>query len=959
MNPPKEGVMASNPIAELSRSGQSVWYDQMERKLLTSGTLLRMIEEDDLRGLTSNPTIFEKAIAGSDDYDVALEKLAATGKNRDEILETLMVADIGDAADIFRPVHDRTGRLDGFVSIEVRPGLAADTAGSISEAKKLWKLLGRPNVMIKIPATPEGIPAIEEVIASGINVNITLIFSREVYRQVIEAYLRGLERRVKNNESIDHIQSVASFFVSRIDAAVEKLLETEAAKATDLSRRRDLESLQGAIAIANAKMAYQLFKEVFHSPRFEALRKRGANAQRPLWASTGTKNPKYSDVLYVEQLIGSQTVNTVPPATYGAFKDHGKVKMTIETNLETAKSQLELLEQLGISLDEVTRKLTADGVKSFAQSFDSLVTTIDARRVDVLRKFSRRHVYRLGKHTAAFSEASAKVQKDQTISRIVKKDASLWKSEPEYQKLISNSLGWLKVAESVRAGLGELTSFAESIRGQFDRIVVLGMGGSSLCSEVMRRSVARRTGYPELMVLDSTDPAAVRAIERHEISRSLFMVASKSGGTTEPQMFHRYFYARVREKKGDRAGDNFIAVTDPGTQLESEAKRDRFRRIFLNPPDIGGRYSALSWFGMVPAAVAGFDVQTLLERAIDAFVVCQSTEVDANPGARLGAVLAGLAQRGLDKLTVVAGPPFDSVGLWIEQLVAESTGKEGKGIVPLAAEPLLAPQHYGQDRLFVWIHGRESFEDGETRSKLEALERAGHPIIEHQLESPLDLGEEFFIWEFATAVAGALMGINPFDQPNVQESKDNTKRLLEEFRSKGALPQQPRSAAADGIEVYGSSDGARSPEDALAKQLASIRSGDYVALMEFVAEDPKYDRVIASIREELMKAFRVATTSGYGPRFLHSTGQLHKGGPDKGVFIQITAAPAEDVAIPGELFSFGILEQAQALGDFQSLTSRGRRVLRFHFTRDAESGLRKMLAMVQAAAPAPSGAGSR
>lgn len=951
--------MASNPIADLSKSGQSVWYDQMERKLLTSGNLRRMIDEDDLRGLTSNPTIFEKAIAGSDDYDQALEKLAAAGKNRDEILEALMVSDIGDAADVFRGVHDRTGGLDGFVSIEVRPGLASDTAGTISEAKKLFKLLARPNVMIKIPATPEGIPAIEEATASGINVNITLIFSREVYRQVIEAYLRGLERRVRNNEPIDRIQSVASFFVSRIDSAVDKLLEAEAAKTTDQSRRKDLESLQGTIAVANAKMAYQLFNEEFHSPRFEALRKRGANVQRPLWASTGTKNPKYSDVLYLEQLIGPQSVNTVPPATYDAFKDHGKVKMAIETNLEAARSQLELLESLGISLDEVTRKLTADGVKSFSQSFDSLVTTIDARRVDVLRKFSRRHIFRLGKHAASVSDANARLQKDQTISRIVKKDATLWKSEPEHQKIISNSLGWLKVSAAVKADLGELTSFAESVKGHFDRIVVLGMGGSSLCSEVMRRSMARKPGYPQLMVLDSTDPAAVRSMARHDVSRSLFMVASKSGGTTEPQMFHRYFYARVREEKGDRAGENFIAVTDPGTQLESEAKRDGFRRVFLNPADIGGRYSALSWFGMVPAAMAGFDVGTLLDHAIEASVACQSTEVEANPGARLGAVMAALALRGVDKLTVVADPPFDSVGLWIEQLVAESTGKEGKGIIPLATEPLLAPQHYGQDRLFVWVHGKGSFEEGETRSRLDALEKAGHPVIEHQLESPLDLGEEFFIWEFATAVAGALLEINPFDQPNVQESKDNTRRLLDEFKSKGSLPQQPRIAAGDGIEVYGAAASARSPEEAMARHLAQIRSGDYVGLMEFVAEDPKYDLVIASIREELMKAFRVATTSGYGPRFLHSTGQLHKGGPDKGVFLQITATPSEDVVIPGEPFSFGVLQQAQALGDDQSLTSRKRRVLRFHFTGDVESGLRKMLSMVQAAAPAHSAAGSR
>jgi transaldolase/glucose-6-phosphate isomerase len=372
--------MPENPLVDLARAGQSVWYDQMERALLTTGALKKMIEEDDLRGLTSNPTIFEKAIGGSDDYNEDLHALAEKQKSRDEIFEALVLDDIGKAADVFRPVYDRTGGGDGFVSIEVSPDLADDTAGTAAEAARLWKALGRPNVMVKIPATPAGIPAIEQSIAAGININITLIFSRSVYEQVIDAYLRGLERRAAANQPVDRIASVASFFVSRIDTAIDKQIDARIAASSDEREKKELASLKGKAAIANAKLAYELFQKRFGDPRFEALRARGARVQRPLWASTGTKNPEYSDVLYVENLIGPDTVNTVPPATYNAFKDHGKVSRTIDRDLEQAREVLAKIERAGISLEETTRQLTVDGVKSFAGSFRSLLETIDARR---------------------------------------------------------------------------------------------------------------------------------------------------------------------------------------------------------------------------------------------------------------------------------------------------------------------------------------------------------------------------------------------------------------------------------------------------------------------------------------------------------------------------------------------------------------------------------------------------
>jgi transaldolase/glucose-6-phosphate isomerase len=921
----------SNPLAELAKVGQSVWYDQMERKLITTGQLKKMIEQDDLRGMTSNPTIFEKAIAGSEDYDAQLRELASQNKSRDEIYDELVLKDISDAADIFRPVHDRTDGTDGFISIEVSPTLANDTQGTIAEAKRLFGRLKRPNVMVKIPGTPAGIPAIEESLFNGVNINITLLFSNDVYGQVMEAYLRGLERRVEKNLPIDKIRSVASFFVSRIDTQADKQIEEKMKQTGD----RELESLLGKVAIANARLAYQQFKQIFNSERFKKLKAKGARVQRPLWASTGTKNPKYSDVLYVESLIARDTVNTLPPATYDAFKDHGKVRVTIEDNLDEAREVLRKFEAKGFSLKKITDQLTLEGVKSFEGSFISLNAVLEARRDAVTRGLDDRQTEHLGPHQAAVDAAIARIEKEKFVERIWKKDATLWKTDEAHQKIISNALGWLTVADQMLKNVKDLRAFAESVRRDFDAIVVLGMGGSSLCSEVTRRVFGKKDGYPELLVLDSTVPEAIRALEsRLKLDRTLFMVASKSGTTTEPLMFHHYFYDRVKSVKGDRAGENFIAVTDPDTQLKRDAERDKFRKIFINPADIGGRYSALSYFGMVPAAISGVDVETLLDRAVHAAHVAIVPSPRKNPAAMLGAVMGAMASQGRDKLTLITPAPLDTLGLWIEQLVAESTGKEGKGILPVAGEPLLDVRDYGKDRVFVAVRLRGS----DDVRRLKELSDAGHPVVDQVLADPLDLGEIFFTWEFATAVAGALLGIDAFDQPNVQESKDNTKKLLEEYKSTGKMTTSASQVNPD--------------DPAVARLLSEVKPGDYIALTEYFGETPKRDKLIAEIRETIARSLHVATTTGYGPRFLHSTGQLHKGGPANGVFLQLTGGPGVDVPIPGEKFTFGVLVRAQAIGDFQSLASRKRRAISITLGEDVDRGLEKLAQTVKNAVAA-------
>jgi transaldolase/glucose-6-phosphate isomerase len=913
----------SNPLAQLPKVGQSVWYDQTDRQLIATGRLRKMIDEDDLRGMTSNPTIFEKAISGSEDYDTQLRTLASQGKTRDDIYDELVIEDIGNAADVFESVHAKTGGEDGFVSLEVSPLLAQKTSETVSEAKRLFARLARPNVMIKIPATAEGIPAIEQSIAAGVNINVTLIFSNDVYAEVIEAYLRGLEQRAAQGLDIGHIASVASFFVSRIDSAADKLIEAK--------RKEDpsVEPLLGKIAIANAKMAYQLFRRVFTSDRFLKLRDKGARVQRPLWASTGTKNPKYSDVLYVESLIGPDTVNTVPPATFDAFRDHGRVELTIEQGVEDARRTLALFEEKGFSLDAITAKLTADGIKSFNESFEQLMQTIEARRDAVVRGLPDR----LTLHNIDVDEAIAGAEKQKIVSRIWARESALWHSDEAHRKIIDNALGWISVPEQMARSAKDLVATAESLRRGFAHVVVLGMGGSSLCAEVVLRTFARREGYPELLVLDSTVPEAVAALEAQiDVATTLFIVASKSGTTTEPMMFHRYFYDRVKAVKGDRAGENFIAVTDPNTQLVADAGRDQFRHTFLNPADIGGRYSALSYFGLVPMALIGVDVVTLLDRAVHAAHLSTLPQIKKNPAALLGVVLGAMVQQGRDKLTLITPRPLDTLGLWIEQLIAESTGKEGKGIVPVAGEPALAASEYGDDRLFVAV--RMPSAPGHTpedTAHLHALDAAGLPLVDLVLEDPLDLGEVFYAWEFATAVAGAMIGVNPFDQPNVQESKDNTKRLLEEYSTSGSM-----TAKASGPRI------SVSDADAIAGLLSKVKRGDYVALTQYFGETTSRDARLAEIRETLARMLHVATTSGYGPRFLHSTGQLHKGGGDNGVFLQLTGGAARDLPLPGEKFTFGVLARAQAIGDYESLVTRGRRALSIDLGEDIDSGLAQL-----------------
>ena len=554
----------------------------------------------------------------------------------------------------------------------------------------------------------------------------------------------------------------------------------------------------------------------------------------------------------------------------------------------------------------------------------------------------------------------ARLDEQRFCQRLWERDPSLWKSEPEHQRIIKNALGWLTVPSAMLRQVDDILRFVDEVRNAgFKHAVVLGMGGSSLCPDVCRATFGTAPGFLELHVLDSTVPASVARIEKSvDVTETLFVVSSKSGSTAETMSFYKYFFDRVGSLRGERAGENFVAITDPGTSLEKLALEWRFRRVFHGQPDIGGRYSALSNFGMVPAALAGVDVRALLARAEEMVRACSaSASAEENPGVWLGVTMAEAARAGRDKITFVISSRVETFADWAEQLIAESTGKEGKGLVPVPGEVLGAPAAYGDDRFFVQLR-LTGVTEADVERKLQALEVVGHPVIRIDLQDVLDVGKEFFRWEVATATAGALLGINPFDQPNVQESKDNTNWLLAQYRAAGRLAEETPVMESEGISFYcdattrSSLERATKPRamtDYLAGFLSQARLGDYVALLAYLEPSPEQKAVMEAIRLRLRDSLRLATTVGFGPRYLHSTGQLHKGGNANGLFIQITADDAEDLPVPGEPYSFSVLKQAQALGDLESLQSKKRRVVRFHLGKSVPAGLERLAGLVETA----------
>ena len=907
----------------LQQIGQSLWYDNIRRSLLEKGELKALIDQGEIRGVTSNPTIFNKAISSSTDYNESLKTLAWAGLQSEDIFYQLAIEDIQTACDLFNPVYKSSNGLDGYVSLEVNPKLAYETEKTFYEVKDLWERVKRGNLMVKIPATKAGIPAIRLAIAEGINVNVTLIFSLSRYEEVMDAYICGLEDRVRKGLPINNIASVASFFVSRIDTKVDKHLE-ELIK-TNSKDAEILTHLMGKAAIASARLAYQSFERTFSSERFRKLHSKGAKYQRPLWASTSTKNPAYPDTLYVDELIAKDTVNTVPPQTLDAFRDHGSVSETIYKDINTAQHVFSNLEKVGISMQEVTQALEDEGVKSFAKSFTDLLDTIETRRKSAISG--------LGSLQKKVIDNINNLEEQSIIERIFDKDPSVWSSESEDYDEIKHRLGWLDAPQSGFQLINEIDELRnELLESGYTHGIVLGMGGSSLAPEVFSITFNKQK-QPGLSIsiLDSTDPQHIKAVsEELSIEKTLFIVSSKSGTTSEVHAYLEYFWKIANDFFGSDTDNHFIAITDPNTPLQDLAIKRNFRKVFLADPNVGGRYSALTAFGLVPAGLMGIDLNSLLSQSNKfAQKFKPDKPVVQNPGAVLGCIIASAVSSGRDKLTILADGDYISFGSWLEQLIAESSGKQNKGIIPIDIEPQTELDNYGNDRIFVYFRN-----NGDLDERIVELQEKGHPTLVFDINNEYDMGAEFYRWEFATAIACSLLGINAFDQPDVQDNKRRTVNKLNDYEKSGYLTEeeplwQNKQASIRGNFKFNKPSGDKISE-IFESFLNQREDGDYIAINAYLPRNPDYLSDLQKLRRKILDYTHCATSLGFGPRFLHSTGQLHKGGPNKCLIIQITRDLDEDIDIPGKGYSFGTLIKSQAIGDYEALVSRNRRIIQIN-----------------------------
>jgi transaldolase/glucose-6-phosphate isomerase len=902
-------------LAELKKIGQSLWYDNIQRDLLKDGTIQKLIDIGMISGITSNPSIFKKAILSSARYQQPLKTMAWAGWTGREIYEQLAVEDIREAADFLLPCYTKTYGYDGYISLEVDPELANEPQATIADAQRLWKKVNRPNLMVKIPATEAGIPAIRSTIAAGINVNVTLIFSIKRYQEVIEAFFAGLEDRINQGLAIHGIASVASFFVSRFDSKIDAKL--------DGLPEIEGKDLYGKAAIANARLAYRLYQNAFSSPRFLALKKKGAQIQRPLWASTSTKNPAYRDVLYVEELIGPDTVDTIPPATLEAFFEHGTVNDKLSFPSPEDDTVVQRLATLGINLEQIAQELEREGIQQFQDAFREMIQALDAQRIGYLAE--------LGSLQAAVKDRIAYFERSGFTASVFQKDASLWTESMEGQQEIVKRLGWLEAPRMGIPMISQLQKITQDlVQEGFKRAVLIGMGGSSLAAEVMACILGKQEKGLELRILDSTDPSQVaHTMQWAGKEKTVFLISSKSGTTAEINSGFLYAWERIAVSGFKNPGDHFIAITDPGTALQKLAEEHHFRAVFLADPNVGGRYSALTAFGLVPAALLGIALPAFLKAAQELRNVCDpAIPAGRNPGLVLGAVLGEACLQGRDKLTILTDAEWSSFGSWVEQLIAESSGKEGKGILPIDQEPALPTEMYPSDRLFVYLR-----KDGREDQRVRDISAAGHPCLVIAVNGENALAEEFYQWEFATATACAILEVNAFDQPNVQDSKTRTKQKVKAIEETGQLMQEQPIWEDSSFKVFSNKSLASKDAD-LATIVDQFLSGylptDYVAINAFLERNDPHQSILQAFRQHIAEKYHLATTLGFGPRFLHSTGQLHKGGKNNGYFIVLSMEEKDPIVIPGQNITFQQMLIAQALGDIEALEAAQRKVLYIH-----------------------------
>ena len=906
-----------NNSMRLYESGQSVWLDNIQRGSIKNGKLAKDIERGLIRGITSSPSIFRKAITDSKDYENALTPMALANIDAEDIFTQLMVEDIRNAADQFRNLYIHSMGNDGFVSLEISPLYAHDPERTLSQAKSIWKAVNRPNLMIKIPAAKEIIPVITELTALGINLNLTLLFSPVRYEEAAAAYIAGLRQRLEKGEAIDKIRSVASVFISRVDSKVDSMLAEKG-----ISSR----NLQGKTAIRNAQRIYNRSLKIFDDENFGEIRNRGGKAQRVLWASTSTKNPLFKPTYYVDSLIGENTVISVPPSTLDALLKSCETKPSLPVSEEEIETFFSALQNAGVDIDEVYNQLETEGIAAFVKDYNDTLFSIRSRCEEIRGNMAQLQ--------NSIEESYQNFDRDSVMRRIFSKDPTVWTYNTQSYPEIRSRLGWLDTYKNTEAAIPEYVSLRNEIKKEgISKILLIATGGCALAPEVIANVFDGETDI-KLNVIDSTDPLEVaEAQKKHDPRTTLFIVAGKSGISVEVRALMSYFYTKAEEILKDKAGSHFIAITDSGSGLEKTAAELGFRQVFHSDISSGGRFSALTAFGILPSILLGLDHQKISPKVSEMMKYCSpSLPVHRNEGAALGTFVGTAALLGKNKLTIITDPEFRFFSPWLEQLIAESTGKEEKGIVPVILEPAPEKLDYANDRAFVYIN-----RDNSCSEQIQKIRKQGHPVFEIDVDNNYDLFGEFYRWEIAVSVACSILYVNPFDQPDVINGKNCTAAQINEYHQNGTLHEPEPIWKDEQVEIWSTDDlgdlsNCTGYNEIITRFIANAQSGkDYIAVNAYLPQNAETGIWLQQLRSTILKCTNCATLIGFGPRFLHSTDQLYKGGIENGYFIQIVADHRDDIGIPNENMGFKILERAQSLGDIESLASYGRHVIRIRF----------------------------
>lgn len=809
-------------------------------------------------------------------------------------------AAVRKAAALLQPVFNESGGQDGLVLVEYAVESFDQPAQAAEDIRQFWKAANRPNLVIAIPASGSGLKIAEELLHEGVNVAFTAVAAEPGFISAAQTVLEALEDRFAGGKAIDTLISGVIFEADRIDGEISN--GSAAGAALPLARR---------LAAAAEKFA--------QSERWSDLREHGARPFRIVWSAAASTGIRYQNSLVVKNSVAAMT-----SAQIAAYRENGRFN-TLTPDADAKIFPGKSLEEEASLIAAISRKLEETKGNDMIQAYLAMQNDIQ-KAGDAVEKA-------LGVLAEPISANFKKIEEDSVITRIFAKDPTVWTFDTQAYPEIRNRLGWLDIHKTIEKNAPEYREILESLRKDgITKALLIGMGGSSLAPEVVALTFADADGL-KLTIIDSTDPGQVLdADQAHPLSETVYIVSSKSGGTAEIRALMDYFYAKAKAELGDDAGKHFIAITDPGTLLERTAAELRFRKIVISDPSIGGRFSVLSPFGILPAVLIGLD-PARIERKVSeiAKISAPSAPLGANESAALGVFLGTAAQSGRDKITILTDRAFASFGSWLEQLIAESSGKNGRGIVPIDIEPELPAEKYGKDRAFVYVDSA-----GEKTRFVDALIAAGQPVLTIRLNDSYDIFREFYRWELAVSVACAMLGVNAFDQPNVQDSKTRTVAKVNDFKKNGKLDELSAVWRGEGVEAYFNFEdpemqAAKTVREFIAAALKLAKAGeDYVAINAYI---PRSDETLAQLqafREKILKTTNCATTLGFGPRFQHSTGQLHKGGANNGVFLQLVADAPRDAEIPGEGMSFATFERAQALGDFEALLAMDRRAIRLN-----------------------------